>query len=177
MTPQNTFLKKAFDEAVAANHIFPEYAACEVALESGWGQSKLAIAGNNLFGEKQTHPPIFDTLMLPTREFIRGAWIVVQANWIKFPDWADSFKARIQTLERLRLRFPHYDAALKAADGEQFILQVSQTWSTDPHRAGKVLSIHDLHKQAFAPASIVAAAALPKAAPRRVARAARATSA
>ena len=115
--------------------------------------------------------------MLPTREFIRGAWIVVQANWIKFPDWADSFKARIQTLERLRLRFPHYDAALKAADGEQFILQVSQTWSTDPHRAGKVLSIHDLHKQAFAPASIVAAAALPKAAPRRVARAARATSA
>ena len=176
MTPQDTFLKKAFDAANAANHIFPEYAACEVALESGWGQSKLAIEGNNLFGEKQTHPRIFETLILPTREFIHGAWIVVQANWIKFPTWSDSFNARMQILQRLRQRFRHYDAALKAADGEQFILEVSQTWSTDPHRAGKVLSIHDLHKQVFAPEAAVVAIA-PKKTLRRAARAGQASSA
>jgi len=137
---------------VPAKHIFPDYAACEVALESAWGQSKLCIQADNLFGEKQTHPPVFETLTLPTREFLRGAWIVVQANWIRFPTWSDSLKFRLQTLQRLRARFPHYDAALKAADGEQFILEVSQTWSTDPDRAGKVLTIHDHHKQVFAAA-------------------------
>jgi len=82
----------------------------------------------------------------------------------------------MQILQRLRQRFRHYDAALKAADGEQFILEVSQTWSTDPHRAGKVLSIHDLHKQVFAPEAAVVAIA-PKKTLRRAARTGQASSA
>ncbi|HZU08351.1 MAG TPA: glucosaminidase domain-containing protein, partial [Pseudacidobacterium sp.] len=58
MTMQETFLQKAYQAAAAAGHIFPEYAACEAALESGWGLSHLATEANNLFGQKQAHPPL-----------------------------------------------------------------------------------------------------------------------
>lgn len=150
-SPQDQFLVKAATAARAAGHIFPEYAACEAALESAWGQSHLAAQGNNLFGQKQSHPPLdgSSTLMLPTREFLNGAWVTVQANWVGFADWASCFKARMTLLQRLGNTYPDYKAALNATTGEQFITAVSHTWSTDPQRAGKVLSIFDLHGSAF----------------------------
>ena len=53
-------------------------------------------------------------------------------------------------LQRLSNTYPAYEAALNATTGEEFITAVSHTWSTDPQRAGKVLSIYDLHSSAFA---------------------------
>ena len=152
MSIQSDFLLRAASAAAVAKHVFPEFAACEAALESGWGNSELANQANNLFGQKQSHPPIAGsgTLMLPTREFLHGSWVTVQANWTKFPDWSACFTARMQLLERLSPDFPHYAAALAATNGEQFITQVSMSWSTDPQRAGKVLSIYDAHKDVFA---------------------------
>ncbi len=158
MSIQSEFLLRAASAATAAKHIFPEFAACEAALESGWGNSELANQANNLFGQKQSHPPIAgsETLMLPTREYLHGSWVTVQANWTKFPDWSACFTARMQLLERLSHDFPHYAAALAATNGEQFITQVSMSWSTDPQRAGKVLSIYDAHKDVFAALTPVA---------------------
>ncbi|HEY1500145.1 MAG TPA: glucosaminidase domain-containing protein [Acidobacteriaceae bacterium] len=151
-TPQDQFLVKAAAAALASGHVFPEYAACEAALESGWGLSQLATTANNLFGQKQSHPPLdgSNTLTLPTREFLNGAWVTVQANWVSFPDWPSSFRARMALLQRLSSSYPDYMAALKATTGEQFVTTVSHTWSTDPQRAGKVLSIYDAHSAAFA---------------------------
>jgi flagellum-specific peptidoglycan hydrolase FlgJ len=153
MSPQNSFLLRAAQAAQVAAHIFPAFAACEVALESGWGHSALAEQANNLFGQKQSHPPLAGatTIMMPTREFLQGHWVTVQANWVQFPDWSACFAARMQLLERLRTSDAHYAAALAAANGEQFIVEVSKSWSTDPDRAGKVLSIYDAHKGAFPP--------------------------
>jgi flagellum-specific peptidoglycan hydrolase FlgJ len=151
-TPQEQFLVKAAAAASAAGHIFPEYAACEAALESGWGLSQLATHASNLFGQKQS-TPAFDgstTLTLPTREFLKGAWVMVQANWVSFPDWSSCFRARMALLQRLSNAYPDYKAALSATTGEQFVTAVSHTWSTDPQRAGKVLSIYDAHSSAFA---------------------------
>ena len=53
-TPQDSFLRQASAAARAAGHIFPDYAACEAALESTWGRSRLAREANNLFGQKQS---------------------------------------------------------------------------------------------------------------------------
>ena len=152
MSPQNDFLLRASHAAQEAQHLFPEFAACEVALESGWGHSALAAEANNLFGQKQSHPPLIgtETLTMPTREFLQGHWVTVAANWVKFADWSACFSARMQLLERLRATDACYAAALDAANGEDFILAVSKSWSTDPQRAGKVLSIYDAHKDAFA---------------------------
>ncbi len=145
------FLEKAYAAACAADHIYPEIAACEAALESAWGQSRLAIAANNLFGQKQSHPPLkgTGTLTLPTREFLRKQWVTVNANWVKFASWADSFRARMELLERLSEAYPHYAAALLAHSGTEFATEVSKSWSTDPERAAKVLEVHAEHRDAF----------------------------
>ncbi|MGB7198550.1 MAG: mannosyl-glycoprotein endo-beta-N-acetylglucosamidase, partial [Acidobacteriaceae bacterium] len=71
-------------------------------------------------------------------------------NWAKFADWSECFKARMEVLERLSRAYPHYAAALKATNGEQYVAAVSLRWSTDPERAGKVLSVYDAHAEVFA---------------------------
>ena len=148
---QEEFLRKASDAAAAAGHMFPEYAACEAALESAWGLSHLAARANNLFGQKQSHPAHegTETISLPTREYLHGAWTTVPANWIVFAGWQACFEERMKLLHTLESAYPHYAAALKAKNGEEFITEVSKSWSTDPQRAGKVLSIYDHHQAVF----------------------------
>ncbi|HVT96279.1 MAG TPA: glucosaminidase domain-containing protein [Acidobacteriaceae bacterium] len=143
------FLMKAAEAARSAGHLFPEFAACEAALESGWGLSHLAVDANNLFGQKQAHPALAgtETVSLPTREYLHGAWVVVQANWVKFADWTACFRERMALLHSLSAAYPNYKAALASTSGEQFLTEVSKTWSTDPGRAGKVLAIYDVHRK------------------------------
>jgi flagellum-specific peptidoglycan hydrolase FlgJ len=127
-------------------------AACEAALESSWGNSQLARDDFNLFGMKQHAHPVFGTMTLPTREWIGkekdtqdgnpDGWIQVTASWVKYPDWRACFADRLATLERLSNVLPHYKAALEAPDAQTYITEVSKTWSTDPRRAEKVLSIY-----------------------------------
>ena len=151
MSIQTLFLARAYRAAQSARHIFPAYAACEAALESGWGRSHLAVEANNLFGQKQSHPPLpgTDTIAMPTREYLHDHWMTVSANWTKFADWSACFRARMALLERLSQAYPHYAAALKATTGEQYVTAVSLSWSTDPARAGKVLAVYDAHAAAF----------------------------
>lgn len=145
---QIEFLTRAVAAARQGGHIFPEMAACEAALESGWGVSRLTLEANNLFGQKQDrgHTEGIGTLALPTREYLHGQWIIVEADWVKFPDWAASFAGRMEILRALSLEFPDYACALHASTPEEFIQFVSRRWSTDPTRASKVLSIYDENK-------------------------------
>jgi flagellum-specific peptidoglycan hydrolase FlgJ len=138
------FLTKAAAAAQAAGHVWAEYAACEAALESGWGGSELAVQGNNLFGQKQATPPLAgtETMELPTREFIRDVWVTVGAQWVKFADWHGCFVERMRVLHGLSTEYPHYAAALAAKTGEEYVREVSKSWSTDPGRAEKVLAIY-----------------------------------
>lgn len=157
---QDNFLRQASTAAREAGHIFPEYAACEAALESNWGQSRLAREANNLFGQKQspnesdaiaTPGATAGVLAMPTQEFLRGRWITVVAHWARFADQAACFRARMALLHRLQQNYPAYSRALAAATGEVFIEEVSRAWSTDPQRAAKVLAIHRQHCASFLP--------------------------
>jgi|SRR5579859_1185995 len=142
---QRTFLDQATAEAVKANYPFPQMAAAEAALESNYGLSELATHDNNLFGMKlHSHPdhPEWGMHSLPTREFEHGNWITINSNWMSYPGWDACFRDRLQTLCRLSTLFPHYAAALQAPDAETYIAEVSKTWSTDPNRGAKVLSIY-----------------------------------
>jgi flagellum-specific peptidoglycan hydrolase FlgJ len=149
---QDSFLRQANAAASAAGHIFPEYAACEAALESNWGQSRLAREANNLFGQKASvNQQGSDTLALPTQEFLHGRWVTVIAQWARFADQAACFRARMALLRRLRDRYPAYARALAATTGEAFVEEVSRAWSTDPQRAAKVLAIHRRQSASFLP--------------------------
>ena len=146
-TLQDTFLRQATAAAHAAGHIFPEYAACEAALESNWGQSRLAREAHNLFGQKQSVPALPGTLTvaLATQEFLRGQWVAVPAQWACFRTVEACFRARMALLQRLQHSYAGYSRALHAATGEQFVEEVSRVWSTDPGRAAKALAIHRQH--------------------------------
>ena len=138
---QRDFLCKAKNEAIKANHPFPVMAACEAALESNWGKSQLARAGSNLFGMKQHKHVEFPSITLPTQEYIDGKWQTWHSEFVQYPDWASCFADRLATLKRLSSSYMHYSNALDAQTDEEFVTEVSQTWSTDPNRAAKCISI------------------------------------
>lgn len=146
---QKDFLLKALAHAQLAGHIWPEYAACEAALESAWGNSTLYRMANNVFGEKQHAQPIYDTLDLPTEEYVNGQWASEMAHWVKFPTLKEAFVSRMDTLRRLASSRPGYADALVAKNGEDYVLSVSRDWSTDPLRGQKVISIHRAHFDAL----------------------------
>jgi flagellum-specific peptidoglycan hydrolase FlgJ len=148
---QTEFLQNAYAAAKYAEHIFPDMAACEAALESAWGVSRLARDANNLFGEKASHDYTGEVLVLPTSEYLPGGkWTTITATWVKFDSIADCFRSRMALLERLAPEYPHYAAALAAPDAETFVTEVSKSWSTDPQRAAKVLSIYRAHRDILA---------------------------
>jgi flagellum-specific peptidoglycan hydrolase FlgJ len=142
---QKTFLDKATAAATQAAHPFPRMAACEAALESGYGLSGLASEDNNLFGMKQHRHPEYGTVSLPTKEFEQGEWVAVTAEWVRYPDWQTCFFDRVSTLTRLSTAYPHYAAALRAMDVDTYIREVSASWSTDPARADKCLAIYSAY--------------------------------
>jgi flagellum-specific peptidoglycan hydrolase FlgJ len=143
------FLQNEFGAARLAGHLFPDYAACEAALETGWGSSELFQHANNVFGEKQHTIPIYMTARFPTREMQNGAWVTVEAEFVWFPTTSKAFQSRMDTLHRLASVYPEYAAALSARTGEEFVVEVSKRWSTDPDRAQKVLEIYAAHRDVF----------------------------
>jgi len=146
---QIAFIQRAAVAAEQSGHIFPEMAACEAALESRYGTSDLAVADRNLFGMKQHTHPVYGTHVLPTKEFEGGEWVVVNAAWVHYPDWAACFKDRMDTLRRLAPHLPHYARALASEDPTTYVLEVSSSWATDPKRGSKVLEIfHEYFDQA-----------------------------
>jgi len=143
---QTDFLSGAVQAARAAQHIFPEAAACEAAVETSWGTSKLYRDGNNVFGQKvPLHPnPAYGVLLMSTQEFINNNWTTLQASFVRYPTVADSFKDRMATLVRLAPSFVHYRNALGAPSPSVFLFEVSKTWATDPDRAKKcILILHN----------------------------------
>ena len=139
-------LAKVFAAAMSAAVLFPQAQASEAMAESGWMTKALAVTDNNLFGTKQHTHPIYGTVNLPTREFLNDRWVVENDNFIVYPTLADCFADRMHTLEQLAPNYPHYAAALAASTPEEFLTQVSLTWSTDPDRGATCIAIMHAHE-------------------------------
>lgn len=146
---QLEFLSLAFKEAKQAGHIFPNAAACEACVESSWGTSQLYVEDRNCFGMKQHEHPVFVTVTLPTKEFLGNKWVTVNAPFVKYPTLADCFADRMNTLRTLAPAYPHYAAALAATNPEDFLTQVSRTWSTGPTRGAQCIAILHSHPEIF----------------------------
>lgn len=139
LTPEQTqFLQNAFTAAKTAEHPWPDAAACEAALETGWGQH---VPGNNLLGIK---PPSWwkgGVQVQDTQEFVDGAMQAQTDAFAGFESWAECFRCQVAILHRN----PSYAPALAATDAPTYILAESKVWASDPQRGPNVLTIWENH--------------------------------
>lgn len=146
---QRTALTGFYRAALASGHIYPKAAACEAVVETNWGTSGLYLKAANIFGMKQHAHPKFGTVNVPTKEFLHGAWVTIDADFVKYPDLAAAFSDRMATLVRLAPVYPHYARALAATTAEEYVTEVSLSWSTGPTRGADCVSILHSHPEAF----------------------------
>lgn len=144
MTPQ-AFIAAIGSAAVASmakSKIPASFTVAEGALESGWGASRLAVQGRNLFGVKADagwHGP---TVAMQTREFLRGVWVMVPALWRSYPDWGGCLDDHAAFLTQN----PRYRGCFAHADGIGFAAAVAAAgYATDPNYAALITQIINQH--------------------------------
>lgn len=71
------------------------------------------------------------------------------ALWVSFPSIAACFASRMDTLHRLAPEYPHYEVAPTARTPEEYVTEVSLSWSTDPNRAQNCIEIYHAHLSVF----------------------------
>lgn len=158
ITPQQkAALIRVYAAAQAAGVPFPDAQACEVMVESTWGTSALFVQDLNGFGMKQHVHPKFGTVNFPTREYLGGRWQVVNAAFVKYLSLEACFQDRMATLTAMAPQYPHYAAALAAKTPEEFLTQVSLTWSTGPSRGQQCVEILHAHQDVFHPQVVASA--------------------
>ncbi|CQR43701.1 putative mannosyl-glycoprotein endo-beta-N-acetylglucosamidase domain [Thiomonas sp. CB3] len=115
----------------------------QAALESNWGKSKLAIDGHNLFGIKAGKGWRGPVVLMPTREYLSGAWHTVTAQWRKYPNW----QASIEDHARFLHDNPRYTPALRCVDDPRAFATALQEcgYATDPAYAAKLHGIVARH--------------------------------
>jgi flagellar rod assembly protein/muramidase FlgJ len=135
------FVRLLTPSALAAMETFAvpaSFTIAQGALESGWGKSRLAIDGRNLFGVKADASWTGDIITMYTREFINGTYVMVEAKWRKYPN--------LQTCLDDHAKFFHnnsrYKDCFQFKDGKRFAKAVADAkYATDPDYANKLIDI------------------------------------
>lgn len=114
----------------------------QAALESGWGVSQLYAMGKNIFGVKAGPYWTGNTLSMPTKEFVNGKPVTVDALWRAYATVEEAIADHAAFLlgnKRYRPCFDHKDAA-----GFAKALQAAG-YSTNPRYADLLLQIIQAH--------------------------------
>ncbi len=157
MTPAD-FIALAKAAAVTARDlgapIVPGITAAQAALESRYGESRLAQS-NNLFGIKAGRSWAGSVIELPTIERCNGTWLEVIARWRVYPSWAACFVDYGRIIARLSWYADAAEAA-KRGDARGFLEGLlaksngpgaaddEPGWASDPTYREKVLAIAEL---------------------------------
>jgi len=122
------------------------FTVAEAALESGWGGSELVTTARNLFGVKADTSWRGSTVMLPTKEFFKGTWLVVKALWRAYATWQECIDDHAQFL----LTNPRYASALAVCDDVTAFTHAiaAAGYATDPNYATKILAVIHCHNLA-----------------------------
>lgn len=112
----------------------------QAALESGWGEH---APGKNLFGIKATPDWTGPVTIKKTRECIKGKWIVIDARFRAYNDWAGSIHDHAQFL----VENPRYAPAFQHTDnGCDFAMALAGAgYATDPDYGKKLISLIRWH--------------------------------
>ena len=142
MTKQEfiNLIKKGAIEGYKKYKILPSLIMSQAILESGWGKSHIE---HNLFGIKAT--PSWDgkVAIRPTKEYVKGKWIVVNAKFRTYDSFAESLEDHAKLLGTL--------ARYKNLIGEQdYKIACKKVWqdgyATDPNYPNKLIQIIEQNK-------------------------------
>lgn len=146
MTPKDFIaaISPAAIESARITNVPASFTIAQAALESAWGSSELAKQAFNLFGVKADKGWTGNVLIMPTREFIKGKWVVVNASWRKYAGWLGA----INDHAKFFAVNPRYRLAMTGQrTGEDFARQIALAgYATDPKYADKVISVIRQHK-------------------------------
>lgn len=129
--------------SMALTKIPASFVIAEGALESAWGDSQLYQKAHNIFGVKADISWRGATVSIPTKEFIRGKDVTVQALWRAYPDYLSCIRDHASFL----LDNPRYAPALQHADNAEIFAQgvAAAGYATDPNYAAKIIAIIRAH--------------------------------
>lgn len=116
--------------------ILPSITAAQAILESGWGNSSLSQSANNLFGIKGRYNGQY--ILLPTQEYINGQWILVNAEFRKYPNWS----ASVEDHGKFFHDNSRYSNLIGIKDYKQVANLLKQDgYATDPEYPAKLISL------------------------------------
>lgn len=104
-------------------------------LESGWG-AHMPPGSNNPFGIKALAGQ--QSVMVPTREFVGGKYVIVRAPFRVFPSIAAAFSEHARLLRQGK---PYARPREKLPDAEAFARALTGIYATDPKYGDKLVSI------------------------------------
>ena len=121
------------------------FTVAQAALESGWGKSRLAREGMNLFGVKADAAWSGAVLTLSTREYLQNRWVTVPARWRQYTDWQACLDDHAAFLHNNR----RYRACFECSTGPAFARAVALAgYATDPQYATKLVSLIEKYQLA-----------------------------
>ena len=133
--------------------ILPSLTLAQASLESGFGQSKLAKEGNNLFGIKGDYKG--ESITINTKEQKKdGSWITVDAEFAKYPDQATSVEEHGAFFSSTEWRKKNYKHVFGETDYKEAVRAIlppkaEAGYATDQMYADKIINIieqYDLTK-------------------------------
>lgn len=133
----------AAQASAAVSGVPASFTVAQAALESGWGESQLTRQAKNPFGVKAGRSWTGEVWTRNTREYLRGAWVMVPARWRKYPDWQSCIDDHAAFLRDN----PRYSQCFAHRDGEGFARAVAAAgYATDPDYADKLVAIMRRHR-------------------------------
>jgi hypothetical protein len=138
------FVGENAQRAKAATGVPASVTVAQAIVETGWGKHTIGAA-KNLFGIKGRGPA--GSVRAPTREYINGKWITVNADFAKY----DSFEQSITEHARFFLRNRRYAPALKFKDDpDTFAREIHKAgYATAPNYAEALIALmrqHNLYR-------------------------------
>lgn len=121
--------------------LLPSITIAQACLESDYGQSSLSQKYNNLFGVKGTNPNT--SVVLTTKEYVKGKWIVVKARFQIYDSYEASIRAHARLFQKgTTWNKQQYKHVLTAKDyRKQAHALVQDGYATDPNYADKLIKL------------------------------------
>lgn len=125
-------------ECHRATGIPASFTLAQAALESAWGSSRLAQSGCNLFGVKADKSWKGAITVMPTREFVNGKPVTVQAKWRSYASWLECLLDRAEFFQKNK----RYAKCFAETTGEGWARAVAAAgYATDPQYAAKIVGM------------------------------------